>query len=95
MEFSDVAYVPLITGLVQTVRFLGIQKRFLPVFAIVFGICVSLLLTTGNWKEDMTIGICLGLSSVGFYSGSKNILKSSNKEEFEHEDIFGSRTRRK
>ena len=94
MGFSDVAFVPLITGLVHMVSLLGIQKRFLPVFAIVFGICISLFLTTGNWKEDMAVGICLGLSSIGFYSGSKNVL-TTKKEEFEHEDLFGCGTRRK
>ncbi|MEC1261746.1 hypothetical protein P9D34_15025 [Bacillus swezeyi] len=95
MDISEIGLVPLITGLVHTVKLLGVQKRFLPVYAVVFGICISLFLTSGNWKEDMMIGTWLGLSSVGFYSGSKNILKPLNKEEIEHEDLFGSGTRRK
>jgi hypothetical protein len=53
------------------------------------------LFTAGDWKEDMMIGTWLGLSSVGFYSGSKNVLKPLSKEEIEHEDLFGSGTRRK
>lgn len=71
MDFSEIALVPLITGLVHTVKLVGIQKRFLPICAIVFGISISLLFTAGDWKEDMMIGTWLGLSSVGFYSGSK------------------------
>lgn len=95
MDFSKIALVPLITGLVHTVKLVGIQKRFLPICAIVFGISISLLFTAGDWKEDMMIGTWLGLSSVGFYSGSKNVLKPLSKEEIEHEDLFGSGTRRK
>ncbi|MFN2746869.1 MULTISPECIES: hypothetical protein [Bacillus] len=85
MDISDIALVPLVTGLVHTVKILGVQKRFLPVFAIMFGIWISLFLTSGNWKEDMMIGTWLGLSSVGFYSGSKNIFKPLTKEEIEHD----------
>jgi hypothetical protein len=66
--------IPLITGLVTVATGLGMAKKFNPVLSIVLGILGGVFyLFPESPKDGILYGIAFGLSSVGLYSGAKNI----------------------
>ena len=72
-EFSPliVAIVPVVLGLVQVAKGMGIPSRYAPVASIVLG--VALMLITGAvWQAAVVQGIIAGLAASGLWSGSKS-----------------------
>lgn len=86
MELTGIGIITAIVfGLVVVVKTLGINKKFLPVFAIIFGLGFTLI---DYSVKDITLlnailgGIIIGLSAVGLWSGPKNVtegLRGENK----------------
>ncbi|MBO1002629.1 hypothetical protein ACFSKI_21070 [Pseudogracilibacillus auburnensis] len=79
-EVYDIAVVPLITGLVQLFKLAGFKAKYAPFIALLLGILFGLFYFGSSIKEGILIGLVLGLSASGLYSGSKNMLEK-NKEE--------------
>lgn len=64
------AAIPVILGLVEVVKQLGLPSKFATLAAILFGIAISWVL--GNvWPAFLTQGILMGLASSGLFSGVK------------------------
>jgi hypothetical protein len=71
-EFSPLimAIVPVILGLVQVVKQVGLPSRFAPLASIAIGI--GLVALTGvAWQAFVVQGIIAGLAASGLWSGSK------------------------
>lgn len=67
------ALVPVIMGLIELLKRVGIPKRFSPLFAILIGIlCGFYYLAPDDPKKAVFLGIVIALSSIGLYSGTKN-----------------------
>lgn len=67
------ALVPVIMGLVELLKRVGIPKKYVPVFAILLGIlCGLYYLAPDDPRKAVFLGIVMGLSSIGLYSGTKN-----------------------
>lgn len=61
----------LAVGLVEAVKTTNrISNQYLPVVAIVIGLCLSFLMA-GTYQEIIVNGLVIGLSSVGLYDVSK------------------------
>ena len=70
-----VVIVPLIIGLVQLVKGLDmLPVKYAPLLALLFGLAAGALLHFGDWPQAVVVGLALGLSAVGLYSGAKNTL---------------------
>ncbi len=83
---TPIAQVAIIIGLAEIIKRLGLEKRFIPIVDVVLGlICgygvyyVSLGRTV---TESVLVGLALGLSACGLFSGIKN-LKGGNNDETE------------
>lgn len=75
-EFSPliVAIVPVIVGLVQVAKDIGVSNRYAPIASIVMG--VGLIALTGVNLQTMIVqGIIAGLAASGLYSGGKSVVK--------------------
>jgi len=71
-EFSPliVAIVPVITGLVQVTKGLGVTSKYAPLASIFLGI--GLVALTGvTWQVFIVQGIIAGLAASGLFSGAK------------------------
>jgi hypothetical protein len=71
-----VAVVPAVVGLVQVSKDLGLPTRAAPAAAVLFGVLASLAqLYAGTWPwvQAVTLGVALGLSACGLYSGAKTV----------------------
>lgn len=75
-EVYGVAIVGVIIGLVEVLKRTGLPKKFLPLASLVFGVLAGIFYVSPNdFKSGILIGIMLGLSSCGLYSGTKNTIE--------------------
>ena len=86
--FSPAAQVALIVGIAEIIKKSGIDKRFIPLFdlglGLTSGIGVFGLALGHGIVKGIVIGIALGLSACGLFSGIKNLFErkeSDNGEE--------------
>lgn len=76
----DVVLIPLIVGLVEIFKGLGLNKRFLPLISLTFGIAAGVFyVCPDDIKGGILIGIMLGLSASGLYSGTKHTIENGEK----------------
>ena len=81
---TPVAQVALIIGLAEVVKRLQIfDKKYIPILDIVLGlisgICVYTLSLGYEVIEGIVIGLALGLSACGLFSGIKNITEKNTE----------------
>lgn len=74
---APVGQVALIIGLAQLVKNLGLKAKFIPLFDVVLGLVGGILVYFVEFKYDfiqsVMIGLAIGLSACGLFSGIKNI----------------------
>ncbi|MGI5882336.1 MAG: hypothetical protein ACOX7L_04620 [Dethiobacteria bacterium] len=76
------ALVPIIMGLIELLKRVGIPKRYTPLFAVLIGIlCGFYYIAPDDPKKAVLLGIVLGLSSIGLYSGTKNTYEGFRENE--------------
>jgi len=80
-EVYDIAVVPLITGLVQLFKIAGLKAKYSPFLAVLLGILFGVFYFSSSIKEGVLVGLVIGLSASGLYSGSKNIMEKENKKD--------------
>lgn len=83
MDFQiyDIAIIPLIVGIVSLFTTIGLPKKFAPIVAVVLGILIGVFyIAPGDVLKGILVGIAVGLSSVGLYSGTKNTVQAVRKE---------------
>lgn len=79
-EIYDVALIPLIIGLVQILKTLGLKKKYLPLAALIFGLGGGIFyIYPDDIKGGVIAGLMLGLSASGLYSGTKSALEKSDE----------------
>ena len=74
---TPAAQVALIIGLAEIVKQCGVDKRWIPIIDIclglVSGVGVYGILLNQGIVNGMVIGLALGLSACGLFSGIKNL----------------------
>lgn len=82
MEVYDVAVIPIITGLVGVFIQLGLRKKFAPIVSLVLGLLIGIFYVyPGDIKGGILVGLMLGLSATGLYSGVKNTKELAKGED--------------
>ena len=80
MEYlmSPIAQVALIIGLAEMIKGLGLEKRWIPLvdlaLGLMSGIFVYHFVFSYGWIRSAVLGIALGLSACGLFSGYKNVI---------------------
>jgi hypothetical protein len=84
-EFGGVVLVPLVVGLVEVAKRLGLASRYAAVASLTIGLAISM----GVWAASQTgqpareafqavlTGLALGLSASGLYSVSRAVAEGS------------------
>jgi len=73
MEIYNVAIIPLIVGVVELAKKLGLPDKFAAVLSAVLGVVIGLVYVAPNDPaKGVLIGLSMGLSASGLYSGVKN-----------------------
>ena len=84
MDFQvyDIAIIPLIVGVVAVFTTLGLPKKLAPVVSVILGILAGIFyLSPEDISKGVLVGLTLGLSSVGLYSGTKNTVQLTLKDD--------------
>lgn len=70
------AMLGVIMSLAEIIKQIGVPSKFIPLVDIGLGVAVSMLknLKEKGFSKSLLIGIALGLSSCGTFSGFKNLL---------------------
>ena len=79
MEIYDVVLIPLIIGIVSLLKMYGMPRRLLPVMALIFGIVGGIIyIYPEDIKAGILVGLMMGLSASGLYSGGNNCEEKLN-----------------
>lgn len=65
--------IAVVLGLTQVVKKLGLPKKIVPLFAVVLGAGISMLMN-GVSNTTILAGIVTGLVACGLYSGTSTTL---------------------
>lgn len=80
LSVYGIALVPVIVGLTELLKRTGVPNKFLPVVALFLGLFLAFYyLVPGDPKQAVLLGIVLGLSSIGLFSGTKNTIQGIRK----------------
>ena len=76
MEIYDVAIIPLIVGLVELAKKLGLPDKFAAVLSAILGVVIGLVYVAPNDPaKGVLVGLSMGLAASGLYSGVKNTVE--------------------
>lgn len=76
MEYAGIAIVPLLIGILEVFKKIGLNERYIPIFSVILGIGLGIaLFSEGDFLKGIIQGIFIGLSAVGLYSGTKNTIE--------------------
>lgn len=80
MEYTDALLIPVIFGLVELSKNLGVSKKYSPIVSLILGIIGGVVyIYPEDIRAGILMGIIMGLSAVGLYSGSKTFIQDSSK----------------
>jgi len=79
-EYYTTMAIPLINGLVEVAKRAGVPNRYLPLLAVVMGVMAGVGLRNPNESIAIAVmeGLVIGLSAVGLYSGTRNVLRRNS-----------------
>lgn len=70
----DLLLIPVVIGLVQAAKNMGLSSRFAPLVGVVMGVGLEAVVSAEgslSLAHVVVVGIIVGLSSLGLYSGVK------------------------
>lgn len=78
MEIYDVVLIPLIIGIVELLKFTGLHKKLLPLVSLLLGVLAGVFYVyPDDLKGGILVGLMMGLSASGMYSGGKALIEQS------------------
>ncbi|MFS8501313.1 MAG: hypothetical protein FWJ59_05840 [Caldicoprobacter sp.] len=73
MTIYDVAIIPLIVGIVELLKQVGLPSKFAALVSAILGIVIGMVyLSPDDIKKGILVGLALGLAASGLYSGTKS-----------------------
>lgn len=79
-DYKGIAIIPIITMLVDVIKKAGLPKKFAPLTSIILGIIFGIAFQNdGDIKNSIIIGIIMGMSASGLYSGGKEVSKAARE----------------
>lgn len=80
MEVYNIALIPLIIGLVEVIKQIGLPKKYSALISLAFGIALGILyLAPGDTLKGVLLGTAIGLGASGLYSTTKNTVEALKK----------------
>ncbi len=76
MEIYNVAIIPLIVGVVELAKQIGLPNKFSAVLSAILGVVIGLVyIAPENPPKAILVGLSVGLAASGLYSGVKNTVE--------------------
>ncbi|MBA4550116.1 hypothetical protein H1R82_13205 [Thermoactinomyces intermedius] len=80
MESLEYALIPIILGVCEVLKQLGLPNRWAPLASLALGVVAGVFFLPGSILEGVLQGLVLGLSASGLYSGPKNLIKRGKSQ---------------
>lgn len=78
MTIYDVAIIPLIVGLIELLKQVGLPAKFAALTSAVLGIIIGIVfISPDDIKKGVLVGLSLGLAASGLFSGIKNTVEGT------------------
>lgn len=75
-------FVPVLVGLAKVAQMIILPKKWTPIWNIVIGVAIAIVYVyPQDFKTAIVVGIMLGLTASGLYSGVKNTAQAILKIE--------------
>lgn len=71
MDVYSAVFIPVLIGLTQVAKLVGLPDRALPIFVIALGLGLAYY---SKMEMPLLNGLVMALSSMGLYSGAKKTL---------------------
>jgi uncharacterized membrane protein HdeD (DUF308 family) len=76
MEIYDVAIIPLIVGIVELFKRIGVPSKFCGLLSAFIGVLIGVFyLFPTNLAQGILVGLAMGLGASGLYSTTKNTIE--------------------
>lgn len=76
LQVYDVALVPVIMAVVELAKRFGLPRQVAPLVAVIVGLVFGFIyVAPGETGKAIFLGLVMGLSAVGLFSGSKNTVQ--------------------
>ena len=76
MQVYDVAVIPLIMGVTELFKIIGLPNKFAALLSAVLGVVIGLVYVAPNDPaKGVLVGLSMGLAASGLYSGVKNTVE--------------------
>jgi len=72
LVYAGIPAMFLIMGIAELLKGLGFNPKFIPVVNLILGLVAGIGLNTDDVIKGIFIGLAVGLSASGLYSGIKN-----------------------
>lgn len=73
----SVLLVPVIVGVVEAAKRVGLPARLAPALALVLGLSAGVVyVAPGDVRQGILAGVVLALSAMGLYSGGKSTVEA-------------------
>lgn len=77
MEITIIVLAGIVVGMTEIIKQMGINKKLIPLLVLVIGILITFiggdLIEIVKWQEKVLVGLVLGLTAMGLYSGGKTL----------------------
>ena len=73
-----VTVTAIIVGLMEVAKKLGLDTKYVPLTSVILGVLAGCVYGSGDIKSNILVGLAIGLSSCGLYSGTKATLEGGN-----------------
>lgn len=74
---TPVVQVGIIMGIAEVIKKLGLDHKYIPLIDLAMGLIIGLVVYTAHLHfspvEGIVVGVALGLSACGLFSGVKNL----------------------
>lgn len=78
-EYFQLVIIPIIIGIVEVFKRAGLPNKYSPIVSLLLGVIFGILYVQ-PLLDGITLGLVIGLSATGLYSGSKNVFETSRKK---------------
>ena len=66
--------IPAVVAMVEALKMAGLSSKFAPIVSILLGLIMGMIFVPGTLIASAGVGILIGLSASGIYSGGKTLL---------------------
>lgn len=74
-EYITLILVPILIGVLEVIKRTELfSSKFIPVVSLVLGVLLGIVFSGFNVKDGIVAGLFIGLSAVGLYSGTTNVI---------------------